>query len=82
LSAASVDKIEFKGIFRFDMSFWLVVGLCFTFYSAISPSALRHRFFYPTRFFPAGRLISASEAIRVWLRRRLAFLTACCHSRP
>jgi MFS family permease len=35
--AGAVDKLEFKGIFRFDTSYWLVVGLCFTFYSAIFP---------------------------------------------
>jgi MFS family permease len=35
--AGSTDKLEFKEIFRFDWSYWLVVGLCFTFYSAIFP---------------------------------------------
>ena len=35
--AGAIDKLEFKGIFRFDVSYWLVVGLCFTFYSAIFP---------------------------------------------
>src|SRR5215469_12454252 len=35
--AGEVDKLEFRGIFRFNMSYWLVVGLCFTFYSAIFP---------------------------------------------
>jgi MFS family permease len=32
-----VDKLEFSQIFRFDKSYWFVVGLCFTFYSAIFP---------------------------------------------
>jgi MFS family permease len=35
--AGSVDKLETREIFRFNMSYWLVVGLCFTFYSAIFP---------------------------------------------
>ena len=36
-AAGTTDKLEFRGIFRFEMSYWLVVGLCFTFYSAIFP---------------------------------------------
>ena len=35
--AGQTDKLELGGIFRFDLSYWLVVGLCFTFYSAIFP---------------------------------------------
>jgi len=35
--AGSIDKLEFGQIFRFDTSYWYVVGLCFTFYSAIFP---------------------------------------------
>jgi MFS family permease len=35
--AGETDKLEFRGIFRFELSYWLVVGLCFTFYSAIFP---------------------------------------------
>ena len=33
----SVDKLEFQEILKFNPSYWLVVGLCFTFYSAIFP---------------------------------------------
>src|SRR5215472_4110745 len=33
----SIDKLEFRGIFQFNRSYWYVVGLCFTFYSAIFP---------------------------------------------
>lgn len=32
-----VDKLDFKNMFRFDVSFWLIVALCVTFYSAIFP---------------------------------------------
>jgi MFS family permease len=31
------DKIEFKDIFRFNISYWYIVLLCVTFYSAIFP---------------------------------------------
>ena len=32
-----MDKLEFSQMFAFDKSYWYVVGLCFTFYSAIFP---------------------------------------------
>jgi MFS family permease len=35
--AGSIDKLELSGIFRFPRSYWYIVGLCFTFYSAIFP---------------------------------------------
>lgn len=35
--AGEVDKLETKQIFKFSKSYWLIVGLCFTFYSAIFP---------------------------------------------
>ena len=35
--AGEVDKLEFNQMFRFNLSYWYVVGLCFTFYSAIFP---------------------------------------------
>jgi len=35
--SGDIDKLEFKGIFQFNRSYWYVVGLCFTFYSAIFP---------------------------------------------
>jgi len=33
----SQDKIEFKEIFRFGVSFWYITALCVTFYSAMFP---------------------------------------------
>ncbi|HWR16512.1 MAG TPA: MFS transporter [Terriglobales bacterium] len=36
-SAGSIDKLETRDIFRFNQSYWYVVALCFTFYSAIFP---------------------------------------------
>jgi MFS family permease len=35
--AGETDKLELKGIFSFNKSFWYVVLLCVTFYSAIFP---------------------------------------------
>ena len=33
----SQDKIEFKGLFKFGVSFWFITALCVTFYSAMFP---------------------------------------------
>jgi len=35
--AGESDKLEFKQMFAFNASYWYVVGLCLTFYSAIFP---------------------------------------------
>lgn len=35
--AGSIDKLDLAGIFRFPKSYWYIVALCFTFYSAIFP---------------------------------------------
>jgi MFS family permease len=36
-SAGETDKLELKQLYRFNLPFWLIVGLCITFYSAIFP---------------------------------------------
>ncbi len=33
----SVDELKWREIFKFSPSYWFIVGLCFTFYSAIFP---------------------------------------------
>ncbi len=49
--AGEVDKLEFSQIFRFSTSYWFVVGLCFTFYSAIFPfRTFAIKFFQHTHF--------------------------------
>ncbi|MBP8976469.1 MAG: MFS transporter [Bacteroidetes bacterium] len=35
--AGNTDKVVFSDIFKFGKSYWLIVGLCVTFYSAIFP---------------------------------------------
>jgi len=35
--AGAIDKLEWSEMFRFPKSYWYIVGLCFTFYSAIFP---------------------------------------------
>ncbi len=36
-SAGQTDKLDIKQLYKFNLSFWLIVGLCITFYSAIFP---------------------------------------------
>jgi MFS family permease len=63
--AGSIDKLEFKGIFRFDTSYWLVVGLCFTFYSAIFPFRTFAIDFFTNKILAAHGGIAASELVKV-----------------
>jgi MFS family permease len=63
--AGSVDKLEFKQIFRFDMSYWLVVGLCFTFYSAIFPFRTFAIDFFTNKVLALHGGVYATDAVRV-----------------
>ncbi|MBI4428521.1 MAG: MFS transporter [Ignavibacteriales bacterium] len=49
--AGEPDKLEFSKIFKFNPSYWFIVGLCFTFYSAIFPfRTFAIKFFMDTQF--------------------------------
>jgi len=37
LGEASTDKVVFADLFKFGVSYWYIVALCVTFYSAIFP---------------------------------------------
>ncbi|HTT17533.1 MAG TPA: MFS transporter [Candidatus Sulfotelmatobacter sp.] len=63
--AGTTDKLELRGIFRFDTSYWLVVGLCFTFYSAIFPFRTFAIDLFTNKILSAHGGISASDAVRV-----------------
>ena len=63
--AGAVDKLEFKGIFRFDISYWLVVGLCFTFYSAIFPFRTFAIDFFTNKILATHGGIAAMEGAKV-----------------
>jgi MFS family permease len=63
--AGSIDKLEFGQIFRFNASYWFVVGLCFTFYSAIFPFRTFAIDFFTNKILATHGGISASEAMRV-----------------
>lgn len=63
--AGTTDKLEFKEIFRFDLSYWLVVGLCFTFYSAIFPFRTFAIDLFTNKILAAHGGLLAGEAARV-----------------
>jgi MFS family permease len=63
--AGQTDKLELKGIFRFDPSYWLVVGLCFTFYSAIFPFRTFAIDFFTNKSLAAHGGVNASDLVRV-----------------
>jgi MFS family permease len=63
--AGQTDKLEFKGILRFDVSYWLVVGLCFTFYSAIFPFRTFAIDLFTNKLLAAHGGLAAAEAVRL-----------------
>jgi MFS family permease len=74
--AGEVDKLEFRGIFRFNMSYWLVVGLCFTFYSAIFPFRTFAIDFFTNKILAIHGGVVASEAMRVLSHEKAGFFNS------
>ncbi len=64
--AGSIDKLEFGQILRFNPSYWFVVGLCFTFYSAIFPFRTFAIDFFTNKILAAHGGIHATEAMRMF----------------
>jgi len=64
-AAGATDKLELRGIFRFEISYWLVVGLCFTFYSAIFPFRTFAIDLFTNKILSAHGGPHAAEAVRV-----------------
>lgn len=51
--AGATDKVVFKDLFHFGISFWYIVGLCVVFYSAIFPfETFAYKFFLHTHGTP------------------------------
>ena len=66
----SSEKLDFSQILRFNRSYWFVVGLCFTFYSAIFPFRTFAIGFLTNKILFVHGGASATEAIRVWAHQR------------
>ncbi|MBN2520184.1 MAG: MFS transporter [Bacteroidales bacterium] len=63
--AEKTDKLSLKGFFLYNRSFWLIILLCFTFYSAIFPFYSTFSFLYLTEFHGLDR--SAAGNLLVFL---------------
>jgi len=74
--AGSIDKLEFKGILKFNPSYWYVVGLCFAFYSAIFPFRTFAIDFFTNKILAYQGGVSASEALRVLGLQRAGVLNS------
>ena len=74
--AGQTDKLEFNQIFRFDTSYWLVVGLCFTFYSAIFPFRTFAIDFFTNKILAAHGGAGAAEAVRVFCLKQAGSLNS------
>jgi hypothetical protein len=74
--AGSIDKLEFSQIFRFNPSYWFVVGLCFTFYSAIFPFRTFAIDFFTNKILAIHGGVTASDAIRVLAHERAGFFNS------
>ena len=72
----SIDKLEFGQIFRFNRSYWFVVGLCFTFYSAIFPFRTFAIDFFTNKILAAHGGVNASEAMRVLAHEQAGFFNS------
>ncbi|MDP9087709.1 MAG: MFS transporter [Pseudomonadota bacterium] len=63
--ARATQKMELGQTLRFNPSYWYVVGICLTFYSAIFPFRTFAIDFFTNKILAAGSGLSASEAMYV-----------------
>ncbi len=71
--AGAIDKLEFKGILKFNPSYWYVVGLCFTFYSAIFPFRTFAIDFFTNKILSASII---SDAARIVAHEKAGFFNS------
>lgn len=64
------EKLDFRQIFRFSTSYWFVVVLCLTFYSAIFPFRTFAIDFLTNKILASNGGVSASEAMRMLAHQR------------
>src|SRR5215831_955219 len=71
-----VDKLEFSQILRFNPSYWYVVGLCFTFYSAIFPFRTFAIDFFTSKILAGYGGVSATDAMRILSHEKAGFFNS------
>lgn len=64
------EKLDLRQIFRFSTSYWFVVVLCLTFYSAIFPFRTFAIDFLTNKILASNGGVSASEAMRMLAHQR------------
>jgi MFS family permease len=74
--AGEIDKLDFRQMFRFNASYWYVVGLCFAFYSAIFPFRTFAIDLFTNKILAGQGGVSASEAVRVFAHERAGFFNS------
>jgi MFS family permease len=74
--AGDVDKLDFRHMFRFNASYWYVVVLCFTFYSAIFPFRTFAIDFFTNKILAGYSGVSASEVLRVLAHEKAGFFNS------
>jgi len=74
--AGEVDKLDFGQMFRFSRSYWYVVGLCFTFYSAIFPFRTFAIDFFTNKILAAQGGVQATEAVKILAHQKAGMLNS------
>jgi len=74
--AGEVDKLDFRQMFRFNTSYWYVVVLCFTFYSAIFPFRTFAIDFFTNKVLAGMSGVTAGEAVRVLAHEKAGFFNS------
>ncbi len=74
--AGQIDKLERKNILRYDASYWYVVALCFTFYSAIFPFRTFAIDFFTNKLLALQGGLSPSEAVRILAHKEAGFFNS------
>lgn len=74
--AGAIDKLETRQIFTFNRSYWFVVGLCLTFYSAIFPFRTFAIDFFTNKLLGGMGGALASEASKILAHERAGFFNS------
>jgi MFS family permease len=74
--ASEVDKLDFRQMFRYNASYWYVVVLCFTFYSAIFPFRTFAIDFFTNKILAGMGGVSASESLKVLAHEKAGFFNS------
>ena len=75
-TSAAKGRLQFKGILRFSVSYWFVVGICLTFYSAIFPFRTFAIEFLTNKLLVAQGSSAVTDAMRVAAHKHAGMITS------